>query len=111
MNAITSLANKLPSYVASAAERPGAGSATWSTSYHVQQWVSQNAPKLVTFGQNLTKPALSIGKGAVSLLIELVTIFVLVLMLLLEGPRLRRGVLGLLSAEVRRKRHRRSRPR
>ena len=59
----------------------------------MQQWVQQNAPKLVTFGQNLSKPALAVGKGALSLLIELVTIFILVLMLLLEGPRLRRGVL------------------
>ena len=68
-----------------------------ATKYHVEQWVSQNAPKLVTYAQNLSKPALSIGKGAFSLLIELFTIFVLVLILLLEGPRLRRGLLGLLS--------------
>jgi predicted PurR-regulated permease PerM len=68
-----------------------------ATKYHVQQWVAQNAPKLVTYAQGLSKPALSIGKGAFSLLIELFTIFVLVLILLLEGPRLRRGLLGLLS--------------
>ena len=65
--------------------------------YHVQQWVQQNEAKLVTFGQNLSKPALSLGKGALSLLVELLTIFILVLLLLLEGPRLRRGVLSLLS--------------
>ena len=96
VNAITSLANKLPSYVASAQSGRG-----WighlATKYHVQHWVSQNAPKLVTYAQNLTKPVLSIGSAAFSVLIELVTIFVLVLMLLLEGPRLRRGALGLLS--------------
>ena len=51
----------------------------------------------MTFGQSLTKPALAVGKGALSLLIELLTIFILVLMLLLEGPRLRRGLLALLS--------------
>jgi predicted PurR-regulated permease PerM len=96
VNAITSLANKLPSYVASAQTGQG-----WlghlATKYHVQHWVSQNAPKLVTYAQNLTKPVLSIGSAAASLLIQLVTIFILVLMLLLEGPRLRRGFLGLLS--------------
>jgi len=96
VNGITDLANKLPSYVASAQSGKG-----WighlATKYHVQRWVSQNAPKLVTYAQDLTKPALSIGKAALSLLIELLTIFVLVLLLLLEGPRLRRGFLGLLS--------------
>jgi predicted PurR-regulated permease PerM len=96
VNATTHLANKLPSYVASVQSGKG-----WighlATKYHVEQWVSQNAPKLVTYAQNLSKPALSIGKGAFSLLIELFTIFVLVLILLLEGPRLRKGLLGLLS--------------
>ena len=96
VNGITDLANKLPSYVASAQSGKG-----WighlATKYHVQRWVSQNAPKLVTYAQDLTKPALSIGKAALSLLLELFTIFVLVLLLLLEGPRLRRGFLGLLS--------------
>ena len=96
VNATTHLANKLPSYVASVQSGKG-----WighlATKYHVEQWVSQNAPKLVTYAQGLSKPALSIGKGAFSLLIELFTIFVLVLILLLEGPRLRKGLLGLLS--------------
>jgi predicted PurR-regulated permease PerM len=96
VEAITHLANRLPSYVASAQSGKG-----WighlATKYHVQHWVSQNAPKLVTYAQNLTKPVLSVGSAALSLLIELVTIFILVLLLLLEGPRLRRGFLGLLS--------------
>jgi predicted PurR-regulated permease PerM len=96
VNATTHLANKLPSYVASVQSGKG-----WighlATKNHVEQWVSQNAPKLVTYAQDLSKPALSIGKGAFSILIELFTIFVLVLILLLEGPRLRKGFLGLLS--------------
>jgi predicted PurR-regulated permease PerM len=96
VNAITHLANRLPSYVASAENGKG-----WVghlvRKYHVQRWVTQNAPKLVTFGQDLSKPALSLGKGALSLLVELATIFILVLMLLLEGSKLRRGVLSLLS--------------
>ncbi len=96
VDAITSLANKLPSYIASAETGKG-----WIghilLKYHVQRWVTQNAPKLVTFGQDLSKPALSFGEGAVSLLIELLTIFVLVLLLLLEGPRMRRGILSVLS--------------
>ncbi len=96
VNGITHLANDLPTYVANAEQGRG-----WYGKlvkhYHVQQWVQQNSAKLVTFGQGLSAPALAVGKGALSLLIELLTIFILVLMLLLEGPRLRRGVLGLLS--------------
>jgi predicted PurR-regulated permease PerM len=101
---ITHFADNLPSYVANAEHGKG-----WIghlvTKYHVQQWVSKNAPKLVTYAQGLSKPALSIGEGALTLVIELFTIFVTVLLLLLEGPRMRRGFLGLLapntSAEVR----------
>jgi predicted PurR-regulated permease PerM len=94
--AITHLADNLPTYVSNAEHGKG-----WLgrlvQHYHVQQWVQQNSAKLVTFGQNLSKPALAVGKGAATLLIELLTIFILVLMLLLEGPKLRRGVLSLFS--------------
>jgi predicted PurR-regulated permease PerM len=38
-----------------------------------------------------------LGKGAVTLLIALLTIFVLVLLLLLEGPKMRVGLLGLMA--------------
>jgi predicted PurR-regulated permease PerM len=96
VNGVTHLANDLPTYVANAEQGKG-----WYgrlvKHYHVQQWVQQNSTKLVQFGQSLGAPALAVGKGALSLLIELLTIFILVLLLLLEGPRLRRGVLGLLS--------------
>jgi predicted PurR-regulated permease PerM len=99
VNGITHFADELPSYVASAEHGKG-----WIghlvARYHVQQWVSHNAPKLVTYAESLSKPALSIGKGVLSLLIELFTIFVTVLLLLLEGPRLRRGILGMLAPET-----------
>ena len=94
--AITHLADNLPTYVQQA-EQGKDWYGKLVKHYHVQQWVQQNSAKLVTFGQNLSKPALAVGKGAVSLVIELLTIFILVLMLLLEGPRLRRGILSLLS--------------
>ena len=96
VNGITHLANDLPTYVANAEQgRDWYGKLV--KHYHVQQWVQQNSAKLVTFGQDLSSPALAVGKGALSLLFELLTIFILVLMLLLEGPRLRRGILSLLS--------------
>jgi predicted PurR-regulated permease PerM len=48
---------------------------------------------------NLAKPALSLGKGAVSLVVTLGTIAVLVMLLLLEGPKMRQGILGLMAPE------------
>jgi predicted PurR-regulated permease PerM len=97
INGITHLANRLPSYVSQAQHGKG-----WIghliRRYHVQAWVQKNAAKIASFGQSLGKPALALGKGAVSLLIALATIFVLVLLLLLEGSKLRTGVLGLMSA-------------
>jgi predicted PurR-regulated permease PerM len=93
VNGITHLADLLPNYVASAEHGKG-----WIghlvRKYHIQNWVQRNAPKLVTYGQALSKPALSIGAGALSLVIELVTIFILVLLLLLEAPKMRRAILG-----------------
>jgi predicted PurR-regulated permease PerM len=98
INGITHLADHLPTYVANAQHGRG-----WIghlvRRYHVQAWVQQNAPKIVSFGQALGKPALTVGKGAVTLVIALATIFVLVLLLLMEGPKLRAGVLSLLPAE------------
>jgi predicted PurR-regulated permease PerM len=96
VNAITHLANTLPTYVQNA-EQGKNWYGKLVKHYHVQQWVQHNAAKLVSFGQDVSAPALAVGKGALSLLFELATIFVLVLLLLLEGPRLRRGVLSLLS--------------
>jgi predicted PurR-regulated permease PerM len=90
---ISHLAQKLPTYVAAATHGRG-----WIghlvTKYHVQAWVNKNAPKLVNFGEGLAKPALSLGKGALTLVLELFTIFVLVLLLLLEAPKMRTGLLG-----------------
>jgi predicted PurR-regulated permease PerM len=98
VNGITDLAHDLPSYVTSAEHGRG-----WIghlvRKYHVQKWVQSNSPKLVDFGKGLAGPALSVGKGALTLVIALVTIFVLVLLLLLEGPKMRKGLLDLMAPE------------
>jgi predicted PurR-regulated permease PerM len=90
---ITHLANQLPNYVRSAENGRG-----WIghlvSKYHIQNWVQRNSPKLVSYAQVLSKPALTIGAAALSLVIELVTIFILVLLLLLEAPKMRRALLG-----------------
>jgi predicted PurR-regulated permease PerM len=89
VNGITSLAHGLPAYLAKAEHGQG-----WIghivRRYHIQTWVQRNVPKLVSYAQSLSKPALNIGKGAVSLVLELFTIFVLELLLLLEAPKMRR---------------------
>jgi predicted PurR-regulated permease PerM len=104
-NGISHLAQKLPTYVAAATHGRG-----WIghlvIKYHVQAWVNKNAPKLVNFGEGLAKPALSLGKGALTLVLELFTIFVLVLLLLLEGPKMRTFLLGSMDP-VRAERYRR----
>jgi predicted PurR-regulated permease PerM len=97
VNGITHLADNLPKYVHQAESGQG-----WIghlvRKYHVQHWVQQNlAPKLSTFAKDLSKPALTLGKGAVTLLIALFTIFVTVLLMLLEAPKMRRGVLRFMS--------------
>jgi predicted PurR-regulated permease PerM len=98
VNGITDLAGKLPSYVTSAQHGTG-----WighlATKYHVQSWVQKNAPKLVTYAESFSKPVLTVGKGAISLLIELFTIFVLVLLLQLEAPKMRKWLIGQMRPE------------
>ena len=93
VNGITHLANRLPSYVASAESGKG-----WighiARKYHILSWVQRNTPKLVSYAQSLSKPALSIGAGAFSLVIELLTIFFLVLLLLIEAPKMRVWILS-----------------
>ncbi len=61
--------------------------------------MEKNAPKLAGYGRDLAHPALSLGKGAVSLVFSLFTIFVLVVLILLEAPKLRVGLLGLMTPE------------
>jgi len=61
--------------------------------------VTRNAPKLQNLGTALAKPALSAGKGAVAVLATLGTIFALIVLFLLEGPKIRQGLLGVLTPE------------
>jgi len=98
VSGLTHLSQRLPSYVQDAEHGHG-----WighvARHYHLAAWAQRNAPKLQSFGVSLAKPALSLGKGAVSLLVTLGTIAVLVMLLLLEGPKMRQGILGLMAPE------------
>lgn len=98
VNGISHLARDLPGYVSKAEHGKG-----WVghlvTKYHVQHWVKSNAPKLASYGKNLAAPAVSVGAGALSLMVSLLTIFVLVVLLLMEGPKIRTGLLGMMVPE------------
>jgi hypothetical protein len=76
------------------AYRPGASTERGRTGYQPHQ-----PQQLRGRGRSTrrAKPALTLGKGAVSLLAELGTIAALVILLLLEGPKIRAAVLGLMS--------------
>jgi predicted PurR-regulated permease PerM len=93
VNAVTHLADRLPSYVYQAQNGKG-----WIGQlirhYNVQTWVQHNASKVASFAQSLGKPALALGKGAVALLVALTTIFFLIVLLLIEGPKMRAWILG-----------------
>ena len=93
---LTHFSQGLPSYVQNAEHGRG-----WIghlvQHFHLQAWVTRNAPKLQSVGLTLAKPALTVGKGAASLLATLGTIFVLIVLFLLEGPKMRQGLLGLME--------------
>jgi predicted PurR-regulated permease PerM len=65
----------------------------------VQAWAQRNAPMLMNMGQAFAKSALAVGKSAVSLAAALTTVFMLTLFLLLEGPKLRSGILARMPPE------------
>ncbi|HEX4254836.1 MAG TPA: AI-2E family transporter [Streptosporangiaceae bacterium] len=95
---VTHLSQRLPSYV-QAAEHGRGWIGHLVTRFHLRAWVDRNAPKLQSLGTTLARPALSAGKGAVSLLATLATIFALIVLFLLEGPKMRQGVTALLPPE------------
>ena len=97
-NGLTHLSHGLPRYVQDAAQGHG-----WIghlvRRFHLTGWVQRTAPNLETLGAKLARPALSFGKGAASVVATLATVAALVLLLLLEGPAMRRGLLGLMSRD------------
>ena len=95
VHGLTHFSQRLPSYVQSAEHGHG-----WIghlvRRFHLQTWITRNAPKLQSLGVTLARPALTAGKGAVSLLATLGTIFALLVLFLLEGPKMGRWLLDLM---------------
>ena len=98
VNSITHFANALPGYVDKAQHGKG-----WIghlvRRYHIESWVKRNSPKLTSFAESLGKPALAVGKGALSVLGALAATFFFVLLLLLEAPKIRTGLLKIMAPE------------
>jgi predicted PurR-regulated permease PerM len=92
IHALTNLANTLPSYVEKAQKGHG-----WigreMRHYHLESWIRKNSSKLISLAKGLSKPALALGEGAVTVILALVTVFAFVFLLLLEAPRMRSELL------------------
>ena len=98
VHGVTHFSKGLPSYVA-AAEHGRGWIGQLVRRFHLQAWVTRNAPKLQSLGATLAKPALNVGKGAASMLATLGTIFALLVLFLLEGPKMAGGCLILMPLE------------
>jgi predicted PurR-regulated permease PerM len=98
VNGLTHFANSLPSYIDKAQHGRG-----WIghliRRYHVQDWVQRNSAKITSIATGLGKPALALGKGAVSILLMLFGVFTFVVLLLVEAPKMRRGLITMLEPE------------
>lgn len=95
---ISHLANQLPGYVANA-ERGQGWAGHLLRRYHVQAWAQRNAPMLMNVAQAFGRSALAAGESAVSLAASLTMVFVLTLLLLLEGPKVRSVILARMPPE------------
>jgi predicted PurR-regulated permease PerM len=95
VHGLTHFSQRLPSYV-QAAEHGHSWIGHLVRRFHLQAWVTRNAPKLQSLGATLARPALNVGKGAVSMLATLGTIFALLVLFLLVGPKIGRWLLDLM---------------
>jgi predicted PurR-regulated permease PerM len=90
------LARTLPERVATAQRRDDAVGAAVRAS-HLTDWLPQHSSDLGNLGKALAGPALLVGRGAVSALTAVGTVFSLTILLLMRGPQLREAALRQLS--------------
>ena len=93
---LSHFAKGLPSYVHQAQQGRGSLGHLLAR-FHIQAWARRSVPRLTNLGNELTGPALRLGKGAASLLFDLSTILALTFLFLLEGPKLQAGFLSLMA--------------
>ncbi|MBA8793884.1 putative PurR-regulated permease PerM [Friedmanniella endophytica] len=71
---------------------------------HAYTWLQQNQARIASLATGLSTPAASIVRGLALGLAGVVTVFVLALLIVLEGPLITRGGLGLIGSAERRER-------
>ena len=98
VNGLTHLANTLPSYVSKAQHGKGWIGHVLSR-YHVEAWIKKNSSKLISLANGLSKPALALGRGAVTVVLAMLMTFAFVVLLLLEAPKIRAVVVSIMSPE------------
>jgi predicted PurR-regulated permease PerM len=89
----TKFANELPTLVRQAQQGKGQIGRIVAR-LHLLNYVKEHAPQLQTAITKLGKPSLALGKTVVGGAVALVTIGVLTFFLLLEAPKLTRGILN-----------------
>jgi predicted PurR-regulated permease PerM len=98
VTALTNLISKLPGYVTKAQQGKG-----WIghelAHLHLQAWLKKNEPKLTGYAKNLSGPVLRFGKATFSAVLDFLIIFILVILLMLEAPKVRVGLMAMLPAE------------
>lgn len=98
VHGMTHLAHTLPSYVKRVQSGRG-----WIghllRRYHADKWIKRNSSKLVSLAKGLSKPALALGKGAVTVMLALATLFAYVVLLLLQAPKIRTTMLSMMQPE------------
>jgi predicted PurR-regulated permease PerM len=98
INGLTHFAHALPGYVRRAQHGQG-----WIghlfRKYHVENWVKKNSSHLTSLATGLSKPALALGKGALSAILSLIFVFTFVVLLLIEAPKIRRSLTKLVSPD------------
>jgi predicted PurR-regulated permease PerM len=66
---------------------------------HLHNWVVKNAPKLDQLATKLSGPAFNLGKAAVSTIVKLVLVVMLSFFVLLDLPKIWKGILGMLPPQ------------
>lgn len=97
-NGLAHLSRQLPTYVSEAKQGKGV-IGNLVRQLHLQKWINDNSPKLQQLGSNLAKPAFTVGKGAAVVIGQLLAVLTLVVLLLLEGPRLSAGLLNIMEPD------------
>ena len=98
VNSFTHLARTLPAYVRNAEHGKG-WIGHFMQRHHIESWFQKNSSKLVTLAKSLSKPALALGKGAITMLLLSVTMFAFVILLLMEATKIREFILSSISPE------------